>query len=352
MELIHGGDIYGFTERHGGRLPLDLSANINPWGMPNEVRQAMHGAIADCVHYPDPLCRELRRAIAKMNGIDADWIFCGNGAAEILFRLAAVLKPKSALITAPTFAEYEQSLRGASVSFHTLLEEENFIVTPRILRQMTSDIDVVYLCNPNNPTGGTIDCELLLQILEHCEKYDIYLIVDECFIDFLEDAQTHILTRYLASYPKLILLRAFTKMYAVPGIRLGYCMCTDKKLLDGLREVGQPWNVSVVAQACGLAASNLVDFAKATAERIATERKFLQKELCNRGIRVYPAQANFLLWKTKDTKIHEKLAQKGILIRNCSNYRGLSAGHYRIAVKTHEDSIHFLQTLDVCLAER
>lgn len=333
MELIHGGDVYSYAAEHGGAMPLDLSANINPFGIPPRVSQAMHDAITHCERYPDPLCRALRRAIGGKQQVNEDWIFCGNGAAEVLFRLSAVIRPRRALLTAPTFAEYEQSLSGCEICFHMLREREGFALTERFLDALTPDLDAVYLCNPNNPTGRTVAPALLREIVARCRQNGTWLIVDECFLDFLEDEETHTLRTVLPDYDRLVLLRAFTKMYAVPGVRLGYCMSTNAALIDGLYRAGQPWNVSVIAQACGVAATREGAFVRQTAAAIARERGILTEVLRARGLTVYPAQANFVLLHTQDLNFGQKLAQKGILVRDCSNYRGLSAGYYRIAVR-------------------
>ena len=344
-EYVHGGDVYSYAERYGG-VPLDFSANINPFGIPERVKQAMHRAVEDCTRYPDPFCRAARRAIGAAEGVCPDWLYCGNGAADVLDRLAAVLRPKTALLTAPTFAEYERTLAGADVRFHLLHEDEGFAVTERILSDMTPEIDAVYLCNPNNPTGCTIEPPLLHRVVEKCAEYGAWLIVDECFQDFLTDGTRHTLKDLLADCPKLVLLRAYTKMYAVPGVRFGWCMTANTDLIEGLYGAGQPWNVSVIAQACAAAAAQETLFAEQTAARIAQERTYLAEELGHRGMTVFPSEANFLLFRSQDTELREKLAARGVLIRSCANYRGLGAGFYRTAVKTRGETARLLAALD------
>ena len=344
-KYVHGGDVYSYAEAYGG-APLDLSANINPFGIPERVKQAMHDAVEDCTRYPDPFCRAARRAIGAAEGVDPDWLYCGNGAADVLDRLAVVLRPKTALLTAPTFAEYERTLAGAALRVHLLREDEGFAVTERILLDITPEIDAVYLCNPNNPTGRTIEPQLLHRVVEKCAKNDIWLIVDECFNDFLTDSARHTLKTRLADYPKLVILRAYTKMYAVPGVRFGWCMTSNTDLIEGLYRAGQPWNVSVIAQACAAAAAGEAECAAQTAARIAQERTYLTEELTRRGLTVYPGEANFLLFRSADSGLQEKLTERGVLIRSCANYRGLGAGYYRTAVKTREDTTRLLAALD------
>ena len=206
-------------------------------------------------------------------------------------------------------------------------------------------MDAVYLCNPNNPTGRTAQPELLRKIVRKCTENGVKPVVDECFNDFLEDAAQHTLKDLLESDPGLIILRAYTKMYAVPGVRFGWCMTADAALIEKLYHAGQPWNVSVIAQACAVAAANEPDWATETAKRIAEERRFLSGGLAACGLTVFPGEANFLLFRSNDTGLHKKLAEHGIMIRNCDNYRGLSAGYYRVAVKTREASERLLQII-------
>lgn len=342
-EYVHGGDVYSFVARFGG-APVDLSANINPYGIPARVKQAMRDAIDACTQYPDPFCRAARAAIGQVEGIAPDRIYCGSGAADVLDRLAAVLRPQTALLLAPTFAEYERTLAGAQVRFHTLRADENFTVTPRILDDITPDLDAVYLCNPNNPTGRTIAPVLLREIAARCAAIGARLIVDECFLDFVQGSETF--APYLDEFPSLVLLRAYTKMYAVPGVRFGWCMTADAALIEGLYRAGQPWNVSVIAQACAVVCARERVFAQESAARIADERAYLTEQLAAHGLWICPGEANFLLFRAQDADLQENLARRGILIRDCTNYRGLTRGYYRTAVKTRKESDALLAALD------
>ena len=342
-EYVLGGDVYSFAARFGS-APVDLSANINPYGIPDAVKQAMRDAIDACTQYPDPFCRASRAAIAQAEGVAPDRIYCGSGAADVLDRLAAVLRPKTALLLAPTFAEYERTLAGAELRFHMLRADEDFAVTERILQDITPDLDAVYLCNPNNPTGRTIDHALLRDIAARCAQIGARLVVDECFLDFVPGGET--LAPYLDEFPSLVLLRAYTKMYAVPGVRFGWCMTADAALIEALYRAGQPWNVSVVAQACAVACAGERDYAAQSAARIAEERVYLTEQLAARGLWVCPGKANFLLLRAQDADLPDKLARRGILIRDCANYRGLVRGYYRTAVKTRKESKALLAALD------
>lgn len=353
-QLVHGGDIYSYSDRHSGREVVDFSANINPLGMPENVRKAAIEAVDLCHHYPDPLCRKLRRTLQESEQLPEDWLFCGNGASDVLYRLAKVIKPERALISAPTFSEYETALtlEGCEMEYHYLLQEESYKVTERILSDIRN-VSAVILCNPNNPTGSIIEPELMGRILERCREIGAYLVIDECFLDFLNDPGTYTMKGKLESYPRLVLLRAFTKMFALPGIRLGYCICADAGLIKKLYGAGPPWNVSVIAQNCGIAALHEARFVEESRRYIKTQREYLHHALSDLGFQVYDGCANYLFFQNnRITELPKKLEERGYLIRACANYRGLDGNDFRIAVKTLEENRRLIQALtDICTGE-
>ena len=334
----HGGDILTAAQRYGAPV-LDFSANLNPMGMPESVRRAAEESIAGAVHYPDPLCRQLRGGIARRDGVEAEQVICGNGAADVVFRLVLAVGPRRALVTAPTFSEYEQALSaaGCRVSHHYLKPERNFDVTDAILKGITPRLDMVFLCSPNNPTGRRVDRELMKEILCRCEELDILLVADECFLDLSEGGEG--LAPWLRESDHLFLLRAFTKSYAIPGLRLGYGLCRNTELLEEMGKVGQPWSVSVPAQAAGLACLEEADWPERARELIRTERDWLIGMLRDRGLTVWEGEANYLLFRAPGVAdLKERLVERGVLIRSCANYVGLGPDYYRIAVRPHGEN--------------
>ena len=231
MELIHGGDWAGQEERLGNRSIRDFSANVSPLGVPDGVREAICRAAGKIDRYPDPLCRKLVQKLSEELSCPEEWIVCGNGAADLIYRLFQAEKPKKVLLTAPAFAEYEQAagLVGSRIYFYELKEEDQFQIQEDILGQITPDTDLVFLCEPNNPTGQCTKHSLLTAILERCRECSALLVLDECFLEFLPDRKERTLLPYLGQYPNLVILRAFTKLYAMAGVRLGYCVCSDGK---------------------------------------------------------------------------------------------------------------------------
>lgn len=347
--LTHGGDWAGYQAEYGCQ-PLDFSANISPLGLPKGIQQAIIDAIPHADRYPDPLCRALTAAIAEKEGISQTALLCGNGAADLIFRVVAALRPKKALLPAPCFAEYEQALGtvDCEVKRYFLPEEKDFHLDTDFLENITADIDMVFLCEPNNPTGLTSERELLLRILEKCKAVGAVLVLDECFNDFLEQPEAHTMQAALEEYPNLLILKAFTKMYAMAGVRLGYCLCADAALLEKMRQAGQPWAVSSLAQAAGLAALQENAYVQAVRKLITTERFWLQEELQRLGLRIIAGEANYILFQSK-TELILPMKQRGILLRSCGNYHGLDDTWYRIAVRTHAENERLIAAMQEVL---
>jgi threonine-phosphate decarboxylase len=345
QELIHGGDWAGFQEAHG-YLPLDFSANISPLGVPCGVRDALREAAGQVDRYPDPLCRELCAAISEHEGVPAEQILCGSGAADLIFRAVMALGPRRALVTAPAFAEYEAALKSAGcVVEHYLLRAENaFQLQADFLDRITPETDLVFLCEPNNPTGVTTPRPLLLRISERCRETGTHLILDECFGDFLEEPDAHTMKADLVGVPTLLILKAFTKLYAMAGVRLGYALCADTDLLAKMQRAGQPWEVSSLAQAAGLAALRETAYVQRVRTLITAERSWLMEQLRQMGFRVVPGEANYLLFQSK-RPLNAQLKQRGILLRDCGNYVGLDSTWFRTAVRTREDNQRLVAAL-------
>lgn len=345
MALNHGGDTESFRLKMG-YTPIDFSASCNPLGVPDGVKRAICQAAENADAYPDPLCRRLRAAIAGQEGVLTEQVLCGNGSADLIYRLALAVKPKRAVVTAPAFVEYEAALgtAGCEVIYHTLARADGFDVTESILERLTPDIGMLFLCNPNNPTGRTIDHELLERIFRLCERNGILLIVDECFNGFLDDPEAHMLKSRLGS-PNLLILKAFTKLYGMAGVRLGYCLA-DGALLASMQKAGQPWAVSSLAQAAGIAALNEQDYVQRARILILEEKAYLITALESLGITVLGAAANYIFFYTQMPALIERLYAQGILIRDCANFAGLGAGYYRIAVRTHGENAQLVAALN------
>lgn len=341
-ETVHGGDIY--------RNPsvTDYSVNSNPLGVPEAVRKSVQESADRIMYYPDVRCDRLRESISDFERIEKEKILCGNGAAELFFAVVMAVRPKKALVTAPAFSEYERALGtvGAEVQYYRLKEEQDFRIQEDILEQITEDTDMIFLCNPNNPTGQTTEKELLIRVMNRCNKCGAILVLDECFIEFLEEPERYECRGYLTQYPNVIIIKAFTKIFCMPGVRLGYALCENAALRKRMRAMLQPWNVSVTAQEAGVAA--LVDceaYLKRTREYIKKEKFWMTERMRKLGLNVWGSEANYIFFKGK-AGLYEKALKSGLLIRDCSNYEGLTEGHYRIAIRSEEENERLITWLE------
>lgn len=337
MSAIHGGDVYS------REVKLDFSANLNPLGIPEAVRAAAAGA--DFTHYPDTRCMALVHALSAYEGVPAENIVCGNGAADVIYRIVGALRPKRALLCAPTFSEYEKALveRDCAVSYHILREEDGFALSENILPEISAGVDMLFLCSPNNPVGNVIEPRLLERIIGKCRECGVIIVVDECFLDFTANG----FSAKNCLFPNVIVIKAFTKICAMAGLRLGYALFGDERCAHSVRECGQPWSVSAPAQAAGVAAARVLsetDFLARTRALIAEERDFLEGELARLGFEVFPSSANFLLFKGAEN-LAAALLERGIAIRSCRDYRGLDEHFFRIAVRTHEENERLTKAL-------
>ena len=345
MELVHGGDWAGYRARFGHDA-LDFSANVSPLGLPQGVADAIVAALPTADRYPDPLCRELRTALSRAEQLPEPWILCGNGAADLIYRLVWALKPRRALLPAPTFAEYAAALEsvGCEVKRKTLHEADDFAVTEAFVQAVNQSIDLVFLCQPNNPTGQVTPPELVQKLLRRCAACGAVLVVDECFLDFLPDRDALTAKRFLHDASNLIILKAFTKLYAMAGVRLGYALSADTALLEQMQACGQPWGVSSLAQAAGLAALEETAYVEKVRALIAEQRPRLTAGLRALGLRVLDGRANYLLFQAPET-LGEALRQRGAVLRSCANYPGLGPGWYRTAVCTGPENEQLLKLL-------
>lgn len=338
---IHGGDIYSRPIR------LDFSANVNPFGTPEAVKAAVRSAAENLAAYPDPCCSPLREKLAAANDVDKNDVICGNGAAELIYQFAAALQPKRALLPVPSFADYESALRaaGCEPTFYPVSRDDGFLLTEDVLDAIGPKMDLLMLCSPNNPTGRSVDKELLLRVLDRCRETGTWLFLDECFYELTDEGKALSLANCLQEGDRVFLLRAFTKAWGMAGLRLGYGLCKNRELLAAMSRLTQPWNVSTPAQAAGLAALDCPDWPRRARILFETEKRFLTEGLAALGFTALPGDANFLFFSGA-AGLYEQLRERGVLIRNCANYRGLRPGDYRIAVRARAENVDLLRAIE------
>jgi threonine-phosphate decarboxylase len=338
----HGGDTYGLGD------VVDFSASLNPLGMPMQVVRALKVAAASFEAYPDPLCRDLVAALAQREEVPANQIVVTAGASDAFSRIAAAVKPHKVLVCSPCYSGYEQALHPfwPQVVHHSLVARENFDVTERILDYIEPDIDMLMLCTPNNPTGRVIPRELLCKILRKADRWGTFVVVDECYIDFTVE---HSCVSLLDRFPNLIVVKAFTKTYAMAGFRLGYCMSAREDMADAIREAGDPWAVSSPAQVGGMAALEAPGYLQLTRDYVIEQRAVLEEGLRKLGLFVIPSAANFILFQSI-VPLYDALLERGFVIRRCANFRGLDNMWYRIAVRTRDQNARLLEAMSEVLS--
>ena len=278
--MEHGGDIYG-----NKNIELDFSVNLSPIGPPQEVcRLLKEEDLTEILSsYPDPAYRELKQELSQKLELPEDWILCGNGASELLMAVVQAVRPKRAMIPVPSYQGYERALQavGTEILFYELDKGKGFALTEDILEGAdglkklagTKEETMLFLCNPNNPVGKCIEPALLNKIADYCKANHIYLVMDECYLDLLTDAQSRTMKRKLPENPYLIIVNAFTKAYALPGIRLGYLTTGNEELLEGIRMQQPEWSVSMLAQMAGIAALSSRGYLEEARQAVRVEGK-------------------------------------------------------------------------------
>lgn len=345
---MHGGNIYG------NEIEYDFSVNLNPLGPPESVRDALAAALNHVEEYPDPEYRELRRGLANYWQLAEEQLVPGNGASELIPGIIRTLSPKSCMVTAPCYSGYETALNVAAPScrIHRIpLRAEDDFTLPENTCQEIARVkpNLLILTNPNNPNGKRISANRLREIADACRAAGTVLLVDECFLALSGGDEDSLIHCIRSEALPAVVLRAFTKTFAIPGVRLGYAVCSGFPAARIRRELPE-WNLSVFAQYAGTAALEAAaggtsGYLAASVEMIAREREYLTAELESLGFRVFPSDANYILFQSRDRELHQKLLDKGILIRDCRDYHGLTAGFYRTAVRTHRENTALLRCL-------
>lgn len=345
---MHGGNIYG------NEIEYDFSVNLNPLGPPESVRDALAAALNHVEEYPDPEYRELRRGLANYWQLAEEQLVPGNGASELIPGIIRTLSPKNCMVTAPCYSGYETALNTAAPSCRIhripLRAEDDFTLPENICQEIARvKPNLLILTNPNNPNGKRISANRLREIADACRAAGTVLLMDECFLALSGGDEDSLIHCIRSEALPAVVLRAFTKTFAIPGVRLGYAVCSGFPAARIRRELPE-WNLSVFAQYAGraaleAAAGGTSGYLAASVEMIAREREFLSEELEKSRFRVFPSDANYILFQSRDRELHQKLLDKGILIRDCRDYHGLTAGFYRTAVRTHRENTALLRCL-------
>jgi threonine-phosphate decarboxylase len=352
---VHGGEVLDAAAKSGLKREeiLDFSSSVNPLGPSRKALEAAQRGFMEIPAYPDTNSTRLRQAVAShFSGITENNVVVGNGSTELmyLFAEAFLRKGEVALIPAPTFGEYESAVRktGASAKFVKL--DANFNVDKEAFFREMFGAKIVFLCNPNNPTSILIPNQTLTDIVEKAMDQDTLVFLDEDFLEFVENEKTLSLIGKIRRYPNLFILRSFTKIFGLTGLRVGYGIASEE-IIGVLSCAKIPWNVNCLAQVAAVAALKDDEHLRLTRELIKKEKALLLAELEKfSGFKVHPADANFFFIDIRNSgltarELASKLLEQGILIRDCTSFRGLDGYFIRVAVKTHSENERLIEAL-------
>lgn len=376
---FHGGNIYKVFREKNLKEILDYSSNINPYGIPESLKSRIIENLEILERYPDPDYVELREKLAHLNKIDISDIVLGNGATEIIFLFMKVINPKKILIVSPTFGEYERAVKATEIprdivslscsgdnknienkeieiEYFELKESDDFKLNIGNLKnQLEKKYDLLIICNPNNPTGKFLKLAQTEEILKECNKYDTKLFIDEAFIEFLADGMKESIINTEENKKNLFVTRAFTKFFAIPGLRLGYGMYFDKELEQKISEKKEPWSVNNIAELAGLTVLDDTEYIEKTLKWITKEKIYMYEKLNEiSGIKVYETEVNFITGKIDEKLfleglnvkiLREKMLEQGILIRDASNFKFLDKRFFRLAIKDRASNDRVIEAM-------
>ncbi|HWP95281.1 MAG TPA: threonine-phosphate decarboxylase CobD [Syntrophomonadaceae bacterium] len=351
MRFTHGGNIWAAAQKWGtaaDRL-LDFSANINPLGPSPQALKAIRESLAMIQHYPEPGGETCKQSLSRYLSVEPDHLVLGNGGSELIYLLGRMFYKNRVLLLAPCFSEYGQGIINPRIHRITLNKDQNFILpAARIIRTMQKN-DLLFIANPNNPTGNLFDPEGLLSIVQAGAEQEAMVVIDEAFLDFAGGDEIS-LRHQVEENPNLVVVSSLTKFFAIPGLRLGYA-AAHPSLIKQMEQLLPAWRINTLALEAAKASLDDRKYIEQTVAVVQREREFLQVGLSSLpGLVVYPGASNFILvdgegGRLSARDLQERLAPLGILIRSCQNFNNLTPFFFRLAVKTREENQKLLSAL-------
>jgi len=344
--IEHGGDIYTEGQFKGVKL-LDFSSNINFLGLPKSFKESVYKALEDITCYPDLKYRKIKVHLKDYlkHEIKEENIVLGNGAAEIINLVIATLKKPCIIV--PSFSEYEMTAEKYNEEIVFSQLNEDFTYNYKDILDKMKYCDGLVIANPNNPNGGIIDREAFEAIICYCESHKKKIIIDEAFVEFVQDNNQSFIGKCV-SFKCLFIIRAFTKFFAMPGIRFGYGVSTDLEFIEKISKLQIPWNINTFAEVAVKTVLSDGEYINNSKVMLEIEKKYFYDKLQKFGFidKVYESHANFLLLKLRnvsDEDVFNYCILKGVLIRRCRNFRGLDDSFIRLAIKSREDNNRLLE---------
>ena len=353
---FHGSDLEKIEKIYGIKKEdiISFSANVNPLGISTKLKEGIKEHI-DCITtYPDREYASLRNCIAQYCGCEAESVIVGNGSTELISLFVKIENPKKALILGPTYSEYEReiSLVGGKTIYYPLKEENDFVLdTKDFISKLTEDIDMVIICNPNNPTGTAISSADMRKILDACMACHIFVMVDETYVEFAEDVSKISAVGLTRTYGNIAILRGTSKFFAAPGLRLGYAICSNADLISEINKRKDPWTINSIAVVAGTLMFTDQEYINKTRGLITSERDRMYKlfEESSR-FKPYKPEGNFMLLKILEDgltsgELFDRCIKKGLMIRDCSTFPYLGENYIRFCFMNPSDNDKLAATL-------
>ena len=348
-DAFHGSDLEKIEKIYGIKKEdiISFSANVNPLGLSDRLSRELPSRIDAICTYPDRDYTKLREVIAGYCGTSAENILVGNGSTELITLFIKTRAPRKALIVGPTYSEYERelSLGGGTSLYFPLKEEDDFILDAgRLIQNLNETVDMLILCNPNNPTSSAVAASDMRHILDACKTFDIFVMIDETYVEFAEDYDNITCIPLTSSYNNLCILRGVSKFFAAPGLRLGYAICADTDLMKDIAAIKDPWTINSLAEVAGCIMFTDREYIAATKDLIFSERARVKRELSLiPGLKVYDPVANFIMCRITKENVNadilfDSAIRRNMMIRNCSTFPFLDNTYFRICFMKKEDN--------------
>lgn len=357
--VFHGSDIEKICEVYhlDPKNIIKFGANVNPLGLSENVKQQLASRLDILSSYPDRDYTTLRNTISEYCNVPAEFILPGNGSSELIALLIQERNPKHTLILGPTYSEYsrELSFSGSTQEYYHLREEDNFVLNVDDLCQtLEGNYDFLIICNPNNPTSSAITREDLQKLLTFCAEKNIFVMIDETYVEFAPDISEITAVTLTKEFTNLMVLRGVSKFYAAPGMRLGYGITGNLDFLKKMKEKQVPWSLNSLGALAGELMLQDKDYIHRTRELILSERTRLLQALVEiPTYKTYPAYANFILLKIQKPvltsyDVFDACIRQGLMIRDCSSFECLDGEYIRFCIMIPEDNtklLHILKSL-------
>ena len=354
---FHGSDLEKVEAYYGIKKEtiIPFAGNVNPLGISPLLKKSMASHIECISEYPDRDYKELRSTLSLYCNVPMEHIIVGNGATEMISLTMQLLRPKHALLLSPTYSEYtrEIDLVGGHVEEYYLREDLDFqLDLDDLFAKLDDSVDLLAICNPNNPTSSALNTEEISKILAHCKKHNIFVMIDETYVEFAPDINEITAVSLTREFTNLMILRGVSKFYAAPGMRLGYGITGNLEFLKKMKEKQVPWSLNSLGALAGELMLKDKNYIRQTRDLILSERTRLLKALENiPTYKTYPAYANFLLLKIQkpgltSQDVFDACIHQGLMIRDCSSFECLDGEYIRFCIMHPEDNTRLLNILE------